>query len=232
MNTEKATETTLEIRPELTDLADFHAWEGMDILSKEDAEVCGQRLVLVNKRIKDIEADAGPTVKKAKAIYDDVRDRAKRLLDPLKSIKKNMADRLGRYMDAQQAVLDAQAEIKRKADAARLKREAAEAASNAATTGSQTSMERAQRKQKAAEKIESAKTDVSQTMRLGRAGTVAQTKRWVWEVEDLGKVPDQYFLPRMLDKMKLNEAARSCKQGAVEIPGIKFVQKSSASVSS
>lgn len=213
----------LRLPPEVADIRSFYALEALEVKDAASEVAAGEAIKTISGKIKIIKAKQeelfGPLKRAVREFEQKVKDST---LDPLTRIDKKIRASLGAYWDAQHAAKEAEEKKLREEKAAALREEARLQAEIAMDTGSETALETAQRKDKAAEKLETRPVEVSQTLRTS-GFTAAQTRPWEWEIVDEKLIPREYLC---VDEKKLNEAKRKYDKTPVEIPGVKFLQKS------
>ena len=214
--------TDLQIPVELSDTRSLMSWGSFEIKHQADVEIASTALKEVEGRLKAIKAKQVELFGPLKKAIRDLELKVKDITNPLEIISGALRDRIGKFWDARQKQLEAEARAKREADLAEERRKAAEAMTLAMSFGSEAAMKEVEQRDRNVAKLETKEVVVSQTVRTSEI-TIAQMRVWCWKIVDEKLIPREYLI---VDEKKLNAVAKKSSEMAVEIPGIEFYQES------
>lgn len=208
--------------PEVVNIREYLSYDNLAITCQDEYETAGSYLLNVKSKLKIVEEERQKIVAPLNTSLRNTNDFFKRVSDPLNKIKDKLLIKMGAYADAQRKRLEDEKRAQLKAQKEEFEKQAATAKKEAIELGSETALETANNfKQRAAE-IDTTKVEVSQTMRLGKIGTVAERLDWTWEVTDITKVPREYLI---IDEKRINAIAKAQGKTPQVVEGIRFFQK-------
>jgi len=168
-------------------------------------------LKLIKNFQKQISDFFDPNIARLHTAHKEAKAQKSLFEQPLKKAEEIVKEVIRKYLVEQEA-LRIEAEEKARQEAEKRFEEARE-------------LERLGEKEKA-EQIRKEETALSPALPpVVKAEGTHLTKRWTWEVQDISKIPEEYFV---LDELKINALVRSLK-GSVKIPGIRVFQTSGIS---
>lgn len=156
---------------------------------------------------KEVDAFFDPTISGLNKLHKEEIKKKSIFKEPLKKAKETVKEEIKKYLVEQD-------EIRRQAEE-KISQEKEEKFEKARE------LEKGGEKEKA-EKIRKEETALATPLppEVKAEGTHLR-KHWTWEVEDLEKIPKEYFT---LDRLKINSIVRTMK-GKTNIPGIRVFQE-------
>ena len=201
--------------------------EGVPVMNDVEFASAGSLLKEIKQMQKKVKEYWEPLRAKAKAAYDDVLSRKKEMLDPLESAEKMLKAKMGAYSDEKNRKARMQEEAMRllaRQEMERKLEEAATAEAEGDVVGAEFALAEA-------EVMEGVASNSIVQVKAPRADGVSRSKTWEIVEVDSSIVPVN-FGGEEIRPVDLKAVMRIIKasKGTVQIPGIKYEEKTTISV--
>lgn len=194
--------------------------EGLEITDK-NADLASDCLKSIKVYIKTIESERKKITVPIDEAKRAVMDQVKRVLEPLKYEEEILRSNLTAYQVEKRRLEEERLRMEKKAEEERLKK-IRDGQMEQAEMGSELALEDAVATQEELEKVEKMKIRGEGKVR-GEMSSSHLVERWVFEVDDIRKVPRKYLI--LNEKLVRNIITG--KDGLHEIPGLKIFKKTS-----
>lgn len=203
--------------------------DGVSIVSDEDFANAAKLLKDIKQMQKRVKDYWEPMRVNAKSAYDEVLSHKKEMLDPLEAAEKTIKSKMGAYSDEKNRIAREREAAMRKMAKQEMDRKIAEAA-NAEAEGDYAGAEFAMAE---AEVMEDMSMNAGSHSVKVKVDGVSQSKTYEIVEVDSASVP-VYFGGVEIRPVDLKAIMRIIKEskGTVQIPGIKYEEKTSISVRS
>ena len=196
------------------------SWATFEITTDLDAQCATERLQVIKHKQKQMDAFREEFIRPQKRILADFEAKCRDAMRPFVEVETLLRKKLGAFMDRERARKHQEAEALRlkELEAAKL-REQAMQEKILLEGNSDIPIEATQAHIRTLETLDV--TTLRQSVQT-TSDNVAESIHWVWEIEDINKIPREYFC---IDEKKINEIAKKYSKEPLQIPGLVFTQK-------
>jgi len=215
-----------QIPPDISNIVHFYEYENYKVIDRDSFTNASAYFLQIKAHLKTAELERKKIVDPINSGLRNTNDLFKRITEPLEKIKDNLNIAMAAFADSERKKLEQQKRLELEEQKKLAEQAAKQAKIEAVDFGSEIALETALSLKKRADSIDVENVSVSQTVRHGAIGTMAETRRWQFRVIDANLVPRDFLI---VDEKAIGKIKSEYGDSGKTIPGVEFYQETSFS---